>query len=655
MKKTTALKALVLSVIVTLGLVMPMAAQKSDGFFKTNDDYSNRANSWNITNQTFGEDPAGITGGLNGDGFVNQTFGTPLGSGLLIMVAAGAGYAIARRKRARKGMTLLLAAAMLLGMTQCKKRIETVTPSQQHGTFITLKVNDGAKHQVVTSGDQLGEVHYTEGDIIYVANGGNLVGALMYFNTVPGTSITNCFAGEIGVDIIGEDEPLPLDPDDYLYFAFFGNAELDENNGVLTATISGQQDNLPVISMGKTEQVYGNYEASGISDFDCFMYNQCALVKFTFSNVNAAVGTLSGDDYVRISGVYTTALLNINAKGFTITPDPTSTGSINLYHPSDADDNVRWGILLPQTDVTGANMLIRNWKFTGNVNIAATANNDLHEETIDCSGTPEKVQFFTSRRGKIVSFAPGNLQYQASPTGKWRFAENQWDVIGSSNMNIDPSYNGWIDLFGFGTGDAPTKTSTTEADYSTYNDWGKYCGDPTNNGYTWYAPNMAEWLCLLNWRPNDDAVELGYQDDIRVNKGGPATVNGVKGFVLLPDYFDWPTAALEAAWQPKTYGDESDWNTYTLNVYDDTNWGLMAANGAIFLPGGGLRRYDKIYDTYEWYYDNTGSRLFAYWAYNPYWKEYPANILALGYNNPGPDVRPRYTGASVRLIRIFEF
>lgn len=651
MKKTTTLRALVLSMIMTFGLVLPMAAQ-NDGFFRNNDNlYNNRADAYSITNQTFGEDPAGITGGLNGDGFVNQTFGTPLGSGLLIMVAAGAGYVVARRKRARKGMTLLLAAAMLMGMTQCKKRIETVTPSQQHGTFITLRVNDDAKHQVITSN---GEVHYTEGDIIYVANGGNLVGALKYFNTIPGTSITNCFAGQIGIDLLGDDEPLPLDPDDYLYFAFFGNAELDENNGVLSATISGQQDNLPVISMGKTEQVYGNYEASGISDFDCFMYNQCALVKFTFSPVNAAVGTLSGDDYVRISGVYTTALLNINAKGVTITPDPTSTGSINLYHPSDAEDNERWGILLPQTDVTGANMLIRNWKFTGNVNIDATANNDLHEETINCSGTPVKVDFFTSRRGKIVCFAPGNLQYQASPTGKWRFAENQWDVIGSSNLNISPSYTGWIDLFGFGTGDAPTKTLTTEADYAAYNDWGNYCGDPTNNGYTWYTPNMAEWLCLINWRPNNDAIALGYQDDIRVNKGGPATVHGIKGFVLIPDYFDWPTEYPQTSFTPKTYGDTSGWNDYEANEFTDAQWAAMEANGAVFLPGGGLRRYEKNNNDWEWYYDNTGGRLFGYWAYNPYWKEYQANVFSLA-STPTIGVRERYTGASVRLARMFEF
>lgn len=47
--------------------------------------------------------------------------------------------------------------------------------------------------------------------------------------------------------------------------------------------------------------------------------------------------------------------------------------------------------------------------------------------------------------------SPGNLQYQAS-TGIWRFAEHQYDYIGSGNENISTSYSGWIDLFGWGTG-----------------------------------------------------------------------------------------------------------------------------------------------------------------------------------------------------------
>ena len=47
----------------------------------------------------------------------------------------------------------------------------------------------------------------------------------------------------------------------------------------------------------------------------------------------------------------------------------------------------------------------------------------------------------------IALFSQGNLQYQAT-TNTWRFAENQWDIVGYANMNVSSTYDGWIDLFG---------------------------------------------------------------------------------------------------------------------------------------------------------------------------------------------------------------
>jgi len=62
------------------------------------------------------------------------------------------------------------------------------------------------------------------------------------------------------------------------------------------------------------------------------------------------------------------------------------------------------------------------------------------------------------------------LQYQAS-TDTWRFAEHQWDFVGDdtdgnvfendvkcNNALTSDSYDGWIDLFGWGTGQKPTYT-----------------------------------------------------------------------------------------------------------------------------------------------------------------------------------------------------
>ena len=78
---------------------------------------------------------------------------------------------------------------------------------------------------------------------------------------------------------------------------------------------------------------------------------------------------------------------------------------------------------------------------------------------------------FSISNSEKVCFSQGNLQYQAS-TSTWRFAEHQYDIIGAANANISDTYDGWIDLFGWGTGDDPTKHTTDNNDYSVFTDWG---------------------------------------------------------------------------------------------------------------------------------------------------------------------------------------
>lgn len=87
---------------------------------------------------------------------------------------------------------------------------------------------------------------------------------------------------------------------------------------------------------------------------------------------------------------------------------------------------------------------------------------------------------FSTSASKSIKFAKSNLQYHCTQH-KWRFAEHSYDYIGSANANISPTYNGWIDLFGYGTSGvnyAPTLHSTTNSDYAsgdignTDNDWG---------------------------------------------------------------------------------------------------------------------------------------------------------------------------------------
>ena len=182
--------------------------------------------------------------------------------------------------------------------------------------------------------------------------------------------------------------------------------------------------------------------------------------------------------------------------------------------------------------------------------------------------------FSVSKKTKIV-FSTGNLQYH--PQNKqWRFAKNQTDYIGDANSNISDIYNGWIDLFGWGTGDYPTNISEDSQDYSKFVDWGSNkIGKEGPN--TWRTLTMWEWEYLLYERSNAESLS------------GTAQVNGVNGLILLPDSWVSPQGLNFIPG-----GDRRGNATYeSHNSYSIEDWKMMERKGAIFLPSAGCRTYDK--------------------------------------------------------------
>lgn len=211
---------------------------------------------------------------------------------------------------------------------------------------------------------------------------------------------------------------------------------------------------------------------------------------------------------------------------------------------------------------------------------------------------------FSVSETKKVYFSQGNLQYQAS-TGIWRFAENQYDMVGEENSNISSSYSGWIDLFGWGTSGwkggvkayQPYSTSKSESAYYpggsysndltgsyTNADWGIYnkISNGGNQAGLWRTLTYNEWNYLIHDRSNASS------------KYGVATVNNVNGLVLLPDDWTLPNGVTftSGAADP-VYDDEgshcNDSDYKTINNYSAEEWTKMEANGAVFLPAAGER------------------------------------------------------------------
>jgi hypothetical protein len=174
---------------------------------------------------------------------------------------------------------------------------------------------------------------------------------------------------------------------------------------------------------------------------------------------------------------------------------------------------------------------------------------------------------FSVAEKKQVVFSQGNLQYQAS-TSTWRFATNQYDTIGADNANISESYSGWIDLFGWGTGNAPTKHSEAPGDYKEFHEWGTNAiSNGGNAANLWRTLTIAEWYYLYDARSNYDALR------------GFATINDVRGYIFLPD--DWTL--------PSGLSFDPDATNFTTNTYSVEQWAQMQIAGAVFLPTAGYR------------------------------------------------------------------
>lgn len=466
MKKTTKLKALVLSAMMLACMLVPTSAKAQNDNFIPDIDNGNRFEAeWTIINNGIGQSEA------------------PLGSGLLILSAVGAGYAVARRKRHNgiKGIKAIIIITALIGVTSCRKNLDTVNEVAQHGVYITLNVDGGEKVAVTpTGGDTYATVTWEDDDILYVGNNGKYCGYLEYDGTKFGGTIS------------------PTSDGDYLHFYFMGNK--GTTSEPTSVNITDQTSKYPVISYGRSTTRYN----SGTTSYSATLYNKCAIVKFPISGA----GT---DENITLRGMNNTVTVNFAANNGATTGNPytfskTGYGEITLHAESATE---KWAIVLPQ-DAVDAKLYADGYN-TETVSVPAIDantyhNNDISEITLT-AGEPSDL--FSVASDKKVRFSPGNLQYKAGEG--WRFAEHQYDYIGAWNTSD------WVDLFGWGTwgeGKNPLNESTTNGDYQWSTDF-----KGTLNGHSdWFTLSYLQWRYIFNHSTK-----------------GWSTVAGVNGYVLRPD------------------------------------------------------------------------------------------------------------------------
>ena len=232
---------------------------------------------------------------------------------------------------------------------------------------------------------------------------------------------------------------------------------------------------------------------------------------------------------------------------------------------------------------------------------------------------------FSVGNNKQVRFSQGNLQYQAS-TDTWRFAAQQYECIGQTNSNISLFYQGWVDLFGWGTsGFNDIKPWLIDYDMDamsitgTKYDWGlnNAISNGGNKAGLWHLLAIDQWEYILNRRNG--------------SRFAKATVNNVRGLLLLPDRWNDTTFALNAVNEA-----EAGYESNSINATDWAN--KLEANGVVFLPCAGLREGTTV---------NYVNGFGRYWS-----STYVEKARSLFFRQG--DVRPEgadyHSGFAVRLV-----
>ena len=240
------------------------------------------------------------------------------------------------------------------------------------------------------------------------------------------------------------------------------------------------------------------------------------------------------------------------------------------------------------------------------------------------------IQSFSVSETQQVLFSSGNLQYN-SRSNTWKFADNQYDYCGVSNQYIGSNYSGWIDLFGYGTsgynGCSPWLNSVENIDYAngvtniagTMYDWGM--NNINGAEGEWRTLTNEEWLYLINLRNNASRLRA------------KAVVNGVKGFLLLPD--NWV--------KPENITFVENAINWSSNIYNLSQWDDLENSYAIFLPAAGNRNGSIVNDL-----NSAGG----------YWTSSSGLMTTALYfifteSTYNTTASVRYFGRSVRLVKDF--
>lgn len=194
-----------------------------------------------------------------------------------------------------------------------------------------------------------------------------------------------------------------------------------------------------------------------------------------------------------------------------------------------------------------------------------------------------------------VSFSQGNLVYKASEN-RYRFHLKQYQIIGGEysgnvfhdgircrNEDASKTYDGWIDLFGWGTANQPWARGDAAYAQTSFQEWGDKSIENGGGANAWRTLSASEWQYLLKERP-DAAQKVGF-------------------------------CVMKKALYTNIYLERNeyveDWVDHNAMLLIPDNW--TCPSGITFIPIGAQSEWDWTNSSSEW--DNNG---LGWWGSSSY-------------------------------------
>ncbi|MBR4217496.1 MAG: hypothetical protein IKR71_00425 [Bacteroidales bacterium] len=526
----------------------------------------------------------------------------------------------------KKIALLVTAFALIIGMTQCKKK--AATPVSDNSIQITLSANNGGNDKTVFDGTGF---TWSGTEIIYV--GGNSTGYLGYLTS---TSIYDDgkkanFSGSIN-------NP---DGNETLYFFYLGKGAVKEDpNNLDFSKQDGTIGNVTNYHIAMGSAAYSSTNTYTDVTFDMKM----AIARFNTKDFDGSV-------YIHGDGIYSAATVDYNAgtitgttKGYNLIGAATTDCYVAMIpQPTPAETNVKFESSAHSGELTFVRGIEAGKYYCDNGGSLAVNAGDPITGVVKGLFAVEGASGIIT---KMVRFAPGNLRATNNTANSedgwtWSFAPTQYSIIGNATANTAVGNNvvttaGTVDLFGWvgehselaaygiNNNDESSSYGNT-VNEALKRDWGDVAKAANLGGHNnWCTLTKDQWVYVFQTRTDAS------------NKYGHGSVNGLNGMIILPDVWVLPSGLSFKS-------GNSEWaNSYTI-----AQWALMEENGAVFLLAEGSRNGTEVSNVGSrgCYWSSTSNEQDAGRAYSVYFDSSSLNLQ----NNAR-----RYRGYSVRLARVVE-